>query len=510
MKTTKRKGQNMKPQKIFTLIIVSAMILMAGSVAWAVPQYTDKETALELARILDKGTFDRYTISSTYVQNDNINDYYISVILSDGSSQKWYIDQVYKWSRDDKLRLSNNKSILFIDNNDSRFVVLDKNEFHRLALKANIYVKEYPAGDPLENSQFRFRIKSFNLINPGETAFGRDETGSKYRYIIDLFNGINELLTYEDAYRLMKNKLIMYEPKMTAPTFERAYYVTKIMAHEQSAPNDGVSHFGIEIQFDQPIQMTGEHFPFEIYERTQYDARTKKKKEEFVLDITIPNSEKKYEVTSIENLEYLYNVKIVKNPKYPKRLLLRASFNPTVMDIPPVVYKNSDNSVFVSFFNLIDQTVLSRGMLLEAKKREEAEAMSTKDIRITKAIKKDSDFGRAFIKAAGAAKEAEGVTDVKLKQEKLLNGINLFEEAALYAESDDQLFNALNSRNQLRESFIGSVFDMVNTKLGTQNLDSGMISELMRALDQAEAFSGNQQILAKIDALREKVVAKQQ
>jgi hypothetical protein len=500
----------MKPHKIFYILICSVLTLFWTFPVLGVPKYTDKETALELARFLDKGNFDnRYTISSTYVQNDNIQDYYISVILSDGSSQKWYINQIYKWSRDDKLKLANNQSILFPDNNDSRFVILDKNKFHRLALKANIYVKEYEAGDPLEGNQFRFLIKSFNLINPGEIAFGRNARGSKYRYIIDLFNGISELLTYEDAYGLMKNKHLFYEQQLTAPTFERAYHVTKIVAHEKKIPEDGVSQFGIEILFDQPIQINGDHFPYEIYERTQYNKRTKSQKQEFVLDITLPNSEKKFEIAPISNLEYLYNISVVKNPKYSKRVLLRASFNPTVMDLPPVVYKNSDNSVFVSFFNLIDQTVLSRSMLLEAKKREDAERASAKDIRITKAIKKDSDFGRAFINAANAAKESDGITDLKLKQEKLITGIKLFEEAALYAETDDQLFSALSSRNQLRETYIATAIKVVTQKLGTETLDNSEVSDAMLILDQAEAFTGNQQLLKKIDVLREKVIAKQ-
>ena len=257
------------------------------------------------------------------------------------------------------------------------------------------------------------------------------------------------------------------------------------------------------------IQINGDHFPYEIYERVQYNKRTKAKKQEFILDITLPNSEKKFEIAPIANLEYLYNISVVKNPKYSKRVLLRASFNPTVMDLPPVIYKNSDNSVFVSFFNLMDQTVLSRGMLLEAKKREEAEQSSAKDIRITKAIKKDSDFGRAFINAANAAKESDGITDLKLKQEKLIAGIKLFEEAALYAETDDQLFSALTSRNQLRETYIAAAIKVVTNKLGMDTLNNSEVSDVMLTLDQAEAFTGNQQLLKKIDKLREKVIAKQ-
>ena len=500
----------MKPRLFKIYLITVMMPLLLSGFAFGVPKYTDKMTALELAKALDNGTFDRFTISSTYVQNDNIQDYYISVILSDGSSQKWYINQIYRWSRDDKIRLARNRSLLFLDPKDSQFVVLNKNAFHRMALKSNVYLKTFPAGDPLESQQFRFRIKSFNLINPLETAFGRDRTGSKYRYIIDLFNGISELITYEKAYEILKTKSLVEEKEFTAPTFEKAYHITKILGQEKGAPIDGVSQFGVEVQFDQEIQMSGEHFPYEIYERKQYNRRTNKSKKEFVLDITIPNSEGKFEIMPVENLEYLYNIRVVNNPKYQKRMLLRASFNPTVLDIPPLVHKNSKNSIYVTFFNLVDQTVLSRGMLLEAKKREEAEQKSQKDIRVTKSIKKDSDFGRAFIKAAKTMAEADGVTDAKLKQEKLLQGISQFEEAALYSETGEQLFKALSKRNQMRETFIVIALGTVKTKLGKEPIDSSNITDLMNTLDQAEAFTGDEQVLENIEKLREKLIANQQ
>lgn len=496
--------------RIRNLFITFSIFFISGLLALqAVPRYTDKETALMLAKVLDKGTFGRYTISSTYVQNDNMNDYYISVILSNGSSHKWYINQVYKWSREDELQLSNNRNLLFLDPNDSRFVILDKNHFHRLALKANVFIKNFGFSDPLEGQQFRFKIKSFNLIAPTETAFGRDETGSKYRYIIDLYNGMRELLTYEDAYRLSKYKQLLVERNYSSPTFEKAYHITKIVAHPKSAPQNGVAQFGVELQFDQPIHLEGRNFPFEIYERQQYNKRTKKKKRDFVIDITIPNSEKKFEIRPVKTLEYFTNINIVKDPKHPKRLLLRANFNPNVMDIPPVIYKNSDNSVYVTFFNLIDQTIMSRGMLLEAKKRKVAEEKSAKQITITKTIKRDSDYGRVFLAAAKLEKESGSLTDARLKIEKQTESIKKFEESALYAETDAQLFNSLTKRNQLRESVINLTLGLVKSELSKPKLNNIEIKNLMTRLDQAESYTRNQQMMANIEKLRQQLVKKQ-
>jgi len=501
-------GQAMKT-KLFSLCGIAITMMLFCFSALAVPKYTDKETALKLAKTLDKGAFGRYTISSAYVQNDNVSQYYISVILSDGSAHKWYISQIYKWSREDKLLLENNRTLLFLDPRDTVFVVLDKNRFHRMALKSNIYIKSFAAGDPLHGKQFRFFVKTFSLISPTETAFGRDNSGSKYRYIIDLYNGMRELLTYEDAFGIMTNSLLIAEKKPIAPTFKHAYAVTKVVAHPKKPAQNGVSQFGVEIQFDRPIMLEGEDFPYQMYERKRYDRRKKKSKKEFILDITIPNSEKKFEIQGIDHLEYLQNIMIVKDPKHSKRLMLRAAFNPTVMDIPPTIYKNSDNSVFVNFFNFIDQTILSRGMLLEAQKRRDEEQKSIRKIKVTKAIKRDSDYGRAFIAGTESHKDAQTIRAPLERINKLLTGIKQFEEAALYAEKDAQLYNALKKRNQLRETIIVLSLDYIKDKLAKETVEVEDSQKMVSMLDQAESFTSRQQVLRDIGMLREKVMATQ-
>ncbi len=497
----------MKP-KILSFYLTTVIIMFFGTCVFGVPKYTDKQTALKMAKVLDKGTFGRYTISSTYVQNDNVSKYYISVILSDGSSQKWFISQIHKWSRDDKLQLSNNRALLFLDLRDTKFVVLDKNEFHKLALRSKVFTKEFGAGDLLRGKKFRFRIKNFSLISPTEAAFGRDDTGSKYRYIIDLFNGMRELLTYEDAFRIQEKEYLRIEPDPNFPTYERAYHVTKIVPYPKTPSVDGVSQFGIEIQFDQPIRLSGDQFPYEIFERKRYKRRTRKTEKEFTLDITIPNSEKKYEIRPIKNLEYLYNVKIVTDPQYPKRLLLRTSFNPMVMDIPPVIYKNGENSIYVNFFNLVDQTVLSRGMLLQAKKRRAAEQKSVKRIPIAKAVRIESDYDRAFVAAMEIHKQSQIVREPVARINKLLTGIRQFEEAALLAKKDAELFNALSKRNHLRESVIALTIDYVKSLLAKEDLGGANAENLIGLLGQAESFTRAKQVLKNIEELREKLDAR--
>ncbi|OGH01082.1 MAG: hypothetical protein A2600_11460 [Candidatus Lambdaproteobacteria bacterium RIFOXYD1_FULL_56_27] len=497
----------MKPNFWFLTI---ALLGLSLNQAFAMPKYTDKENAMALARVLDKGSFGRFTVASTYVQNESPKDYYVSVILSDGSSQKWYVDQIFNWSREDKLLLSENRSLLFLDPRDTRFVLLDKNVFHRQALQANVYVKLYGNGDTLEGQKFQYQIKSFNLISPNETAFGRDETGSQYRYIVDLMNGTSELLTYEDAYRLLKNNFLLTLKDLGDDVLSRAYQVTKVVPTPKGPVEDGVAQFGVEIQFDQNIALSGENFPIEIYERKLYNQRTKEFTKEFVMDITIPNSEKTNLIRPITSLEFLNNVEVVKSSKYPKRTFLRASFNPDVMDIPPVVYKNSDTSVYVNFFALIDQTVISRGMLLEEKERKALERETFRTIRVKKAIKSDSDYGRAFIAGLETQKNALAIKDEQARIEKLLEAIRQFEESALYAESDAQLYNALTKRNQLRENVITLTMELIESRLKQPNFGGSSPKTLLDQLERAESFTGNPDVLKSIEQAREKLIAAQE
>ena len=491
----------MKSNAIKNCLILSIAAFFLSVPAFGVPKYTNKETALALAKMLDKGRFHQFTISSTYVQNENNRDYYISVILSNGSSQKWYIDQIYKWSRDDIIRLSNNRSLLFRNLEDSRFDVLNKNKFHEMALKANVYIKTFPEGDPLAGKQFRFRIKSFNLINPSEIAYGRDRTGSKYRYLVELFNGLTEQLTYEDAYRIFQDKHLLREDTFTLPTLERAYQVTGIVAREKENQEGDISPFGIEVQFDQEIELEGEHFPYEIYERKQYNKRTRKSKKEFVLDITIPNSEMRLEIPPIKNLEYLYDIQVVRNPKYRKRLFLRASLNPTVFNIPPVVDKNGDKSVYITFFNVVDQTIPDRGVLLNVKSRAEVERRSEKTIQIKVPAQEDSDFTRAFEVAREMKVKVHSETEAAEKRKTLREGIKLFEKAALQAKTDKELISALSGRNEMREEFIVIALDSVKAELGKET-GSYRLAELKQILDQAEAFTNDEKDLQTIEELR--------
>ncbi|MDH5560061.1 MAG: hypothetical protein OEY59_04315 [Deltaproteobacteria bacterium] len=497
----------MRTRILYICLMMTISVLLGANTTLAFPKYTDSQTAMELAKMLDGGSFGRLKIASTYVQNDSHDKYFISVILSDGSAHKWYLNEIYKWTRDDKIKLKDNKALLFLEADETDFVPLDKNKFHKIALEADVFIKTFKGKDPLSGQQFRYKVKTFNLIAPHETFFGRDKTGSKYRYILDLFNGTTELLTYEDAYEIMQNGYLLDEAESKQPTLTKAYKVEMIKPNARGFDNNGVSQFGIEVFFDQDIILGDGHFPFEIYEKKTYNKRTKRTTKDFVIDITIPNSELgSSKISGIESLKYLHDIKVVKNTKYPKRLFLRTAFNPIVMDLPPVIYKNRSNSIYVTFFDRIDQSIESDVSLKTENILLREEKESEKIIEVKKKIEdEDPEYRKAYQEATSLKNQADSIKGNIPQINKMLESVKKFEEAALYAKTDSQLYNALGDRNRLRDEIINLTVNHIVDKLSKDKPEVAEINEMKDLLNQADSFTGKNDKLKQIDQLRKKL-----
>ncbi len=116
-----------------------------------------------------------------------------------------------------------------------------------------------------------------------------------------------------------------------------------------------------------------------------------------------------------------------------------------------------------------------------------------------------SEYSRAFITAVESHKESQAMKGSTTRIRKLQESIKLFEEAALLAEKDSQLYSALMQRNKLRNTVIVLSLDFVKTKLAREDVTIDDVNELTSLLDQAESFTRNQQVLKNIDRLREKI-----
>jgi len=77
----------------------------------------------------------------------------------------------------------------------------------------------------------------------------------------------------------------------------------------------------------------------------------------------------------------------------------------------------------------------------------------------------------------------------------------------LHSEKDSQLYNALAKRNQLKENVILITFEYIKARLSKQDLGSGDSQKMISLLDQAESFTGKQQLLNEIAGLREQLVS---
>jgi hypothetical protein len=91
--------------------------------------------------------------------------------------------------------------------------------------------------------------------------------------------------------------------------------------------------------------------------------------------------------------------------------------------------------------------------------------------------------------------------------EKLLESVKQFEEAALFAKTDKQLFDALTKRNVLREQVIVLSSGYVNSEL-SKRPGGADTQSLLFILDRAESLTGKERLIRSIERLRDKVMEK--
>ena len=94
---------------------ISLFLILAGSAggAMAASKFTDKENALNLAEILDKGVFRNRLITATFIQSVGKGQYFIKAILDNGAEHNWNINRIRALSKQEAIVLSNNRALLF-------------------------------------------------------------------------------------------------------------------------------------------------------------------------------------------------------------------------------------------------------------------------------------------------------------------------------------------------------------------------------------------------------------
>ncbi|MDH4225090.1 MAG: hypothetical protein OEW12_05545 [Deltaproteobacteria bacterium] len=460
---------------------VAAALLGMGAAAQAAPLYTDKDTALELAQALDKGVFNNNLITATFIQSAGKNRYFIKVVLDNNTSQNWNLDQLQHWSRKDVVRLRGNRALVFPSQETNAFLVLDKSQFVRQALKARVYEKKYKEPDPLVGRVIPFAVHRFNLSRLVGAGGQTDDQGYPYRYVLDLMNGQREFLSYLDAYSILERTGLKEGGEGEAEY--RPYHLKAVRSQQPGAQDDrGGRAFALELEFDRTVQLAPDHFPFQLFERG-----AARKGKGFTLEVTLPNTDVSGRIPPVENLEYLHDIKVVTKPPFVDRAFLQAYITPDVLNQPPVIQVEG-STVKVNFYQVVDQTVRDASAVREADLRLRQKelggiALSEEDISHMKS------YRAAFQEGMTLTQRARDTRDVAASVGLYQQAIQKLLEASANATTDNELADALNERNQVESRLPGLILDHVRRTLRQGGGSSG----LQELLDVAKAMTRDSQ-----------------
>ncbi len=467
-------------------VLLASCLLIGICGAVAAPKYTDRENALELAKVLDKSVFRNHLVGSTFIQGVGDDRFFIKVVLDNNVSQDWTIDQVHAWSKSEEILLSGNRVLLFPSRQSARFVVFDKNDFARQALKNSIYAKRYASGDPLAGRTIHFEIREFNLVELLGLAPPADPQGYRKHFVFDLVNGQREYLSYLDAQDVLTRNGLLDDPDEAGVVMRRAYRLRQLVPHPiQDNNDDGIARFSVEMIFDQPIGLGAEHFPIRMFEQT-VGRHT-----EFVLEVVVPNAELGAQLVTIGQLEYLSRIRVIADLQHQKRVLLQARLNPDVLDLPPEI-EIADMSVWVNFAKVVDQSVLERRVIYDLDRRIRQEQLIGRSLSAA-----DSRKRRSYLLAmdTGLAqwKLARNEPDFEVKKDLMTTALANFKDAALNATTDRELQDAMRERNAAATRIPLFILDYVRAQLGSARVPEAPV--LMSHLSTAVALTRDPQVI---------------
>ena len=487
----------MKGTPLLRTLYLSLVGLLLAAQAVAAPRYGTRETALELAEVLDKGVYRNRLITSTFIRSIGKGQYFIKVVLDNGSEQDWTMDRIRQLSRTEAVVLKNNGALLFPSEETNAFVVLDKGRFAQMALQSKVYVKEYRSSDLLGGQKINFAVHRFNLVELLNLVPGSDELGYRHHYLFDLENGQRERLSYLDAYRALERGGLISDPLSVSPVLRAPYRLLEIKPHPlQQPPGEPVGHFAVEMVFDRPVELEPGHFPFQFFERP---TRRGSPATDFIVEITAPNAVMPEPVGSIDTLEFLRKIHVVADPRNPLRLLLRASITPEVMDAPPEVEIRGE-SVVVTFTKRVDQSIADERSLQEGELRFRQERLLHRMLT-EEEIERRRIYRARMLSGLKQRDQALKARSFENRVEILEAALVEFQEAALHASSDLELQDALRGRNAVTSRLPAMIIDHV-----AQAVQRGRVEDLTGGrglLEKAALMTRDQSLLQEIRKLLE-------
>ena len=494
-------------KKIYLITFIVFLLLACLSQSTlAFPKYTSRQKALKLAAVLDHGYFKSIKISSVFVKNRGKDDYYLQAILDDGSSRKWLLNRIREWTQTDELILSENRALVFPSSESTDFGVLEKNDFYRIVLNATAFVKTYGRHDILEAKSLVLGVRRFRILEPEDSKFlSTDKLGDRYRYVIELENGTHEFFTYNDAFALMQRSAFLEEVPENVKVLRKTFKVIELKKIPLQIEDElrEIWRFGIEVVFNGPIEISPDLFPYQVVELKLKDPKTGKYKVQFFMQIVFPNTEKTIEISGFKNHEYLRFVELDTDVEHQKRAILRAMFNPDALNLPPFIEITGHNSIVVNFYSSTDQSLTQPpGLVVSRSAGELPRSVFTPD-------QQETEFEKNYMEAVGLIREAQAQLNTDDRIETYFIALKALKQAALSAEYDIQIAQALKQRDLLLRTMPKLIIRNVQMSVLAMNLESSdskadpeVSKKLLIQSIHAERFATTREQQQKIITLR--------
>ena len=502
-------GRILSKKYLVSYLIIIICFFENDSFLFGFPEYTSREKALKLASVLDHGYFKSIKISSVFVKNRGKDEFFLQSILEDGSSRKWLINRVREWTHSDELILSKNRALVFPQSGRTDFGVLEKNDFYRNVLSARAFIKIYGEHDVLEGKSMVLGIRRFKILQEGDPKFlSANRLGERYRYLLELENGSKEFFTYSDAFMLLKRGAFLEEIPEKTNVLNKTFKVQRLKKVPIQMEDElrEIWRFGIEVFFDRKIPKSFENIPYQVVENKLKDPSSGRNKGIFFLQIVFPNSEKIKEINGFKNHEYLRYIELDTDVEHQKRVILRAMVNPDALSLPPFVEVTKRNSIVVNFYTLTDQS-LTQPPVLSASR-------SNGDLPRSVFIfdNQETEFEKNYVEAVRLIREAQNQLNTGLRIEIYFKALKALKQAAISAEMDIQIAQALNQRDLLLGAMPKLIIRNVQMSLLALELegkdfkfDPDEHKILLNQLVYAERFAKTREQLKKIISLQNRL-----
>ena len=482
-------------------ILLACASVLATATAWGAPRYADKDSALDLAGLLDKAVFRNQLVSSTFVQGVGHDQYLLKVVLDNGAEQDWDMHQLRQWSKDESLVLQKNRALLFPKETTNAYLVLDKNEFADRALQSKVLAKTYGEDDVLAGQTINYAIYEFNLTDLLNLNPGTDSQGYRYHYVFDLENGQREFMSYLDAANTLAHNGLIENPAAVQPVM-RAPYRLKSLTSDPLKMVNGVGRFAVNLVFDRPVELTAGDFPFQLYERPA-PGLSSKGPAPFVIEFTAPNANLSGDITPIQTLEFLQGIHAVPDQGHQNRVLMRANINPDVLNTPPEVEIQGD-SVHVTFTKVADQSVFDRKALLEADLRRRQDKLLNATLTPEEVNRRNTNH-ELMETGLGQVDRARNSKAFQEKFDLLVAALANFSGAAVSASTDEGLEQALKQRNYVMEKLPNLVMDQARQAVQQKPVPNQ--ADLVKDLDTVINLIREPKTVATLRELQQQVQA---